>query len=111
MQTIAQVVENLILVRFRFSFGDEVMACIDDSEMFFPAQANTIRVGQIALLQKKPCKIVQISRSQPGKHGPAKLVFVGLDVFTGKKCEDYCQAKHMMKLPEVKKNEYEVLNV
>lgn len=84
------------------------MAKTLDSDMFYPTQANTLRVGQIALLQNKPCKIVQITRSQPGKHGPAKLVFVGLDVFTGKKCEDYCQAKHMMRIPEVTKIEYEV---
>ncbi|CAD5119590.1 DgyrCDS8192 [Dimorphilus gyrociliatus] len=82
-----------------------------DSSLYYPIQANTLRIGQYALLHDKPCKIVQIVRSQPGKHGPAKLVFVGLDVFTGKKYEDCCPAKHMMKAPEMSKNEYEVISV
>ena len=45
------------------------------------------------MLRGFPCKIVEMSTAQPGKHGHSKVHLVGLDIFTGKKHEDICPSK------------------
>ena len=51
------------------------------------------------------------STSKTGKHGHAKAHIVGIDIFTGKKCEDLCPTSHNMSEPIVKKFEYTVMDV
>merc|ERR1712098_347583 len=43
--------------------------------------------------------------------GHAKCHIVGLDIFTGKKCEDLCPSSHNMECPVVTKCEYTVMDV
>merc|ERR1719473_817757 len=58
------------------------------------------------MIKEHPCKIVELSSSKTGKHGHAKVHFVGIDIFTGKKYEDICPASHNMEVPFVKRSEY-----
>merc|ERR1711964_406960 len=76
-----------------------------------PKQAGDLRKGHYAMLKDHPCKVVEISTSKTGKHGHAKCHIVGLDIFTGKKCEDLCPASHNMSCPVVGKSEYTVMDV
>lgn len=57
------------------------------ASLSFPVPANDLRQGGHVLLQSKPCKINEIKKSKPGKHGHAKVVIFGTDIFTGKKYE------------------------
>lgn len=50
-----------------------------------PCLANDLRQAGHAILEGRPCKIINIARSKPGKHGHAKVVVTGLDIFTGGK--------------------------
>lgn len=63
------------------------------------------------MLAGHPCKITAVHKSKPGKHGHAKVVLVGTDVFTGKKHEDGGPAGHNMDVPVVTRRSYLVLNV
>lgn len=54
----------------------------------YPVQAGAIKQGGFAMLGGHPCKVVNIARSKPGKHGHAKVVLTGIDIFTGKKHDD-----------------------
>merc|ERR1711964_591238 len=76
-----------------------------------PKQAGDLRKGGYAILKGHPCKGVEISTSKTGKHGHAKCHLVGLDIFTGKKCEDLCPSSHNMNCPVVEKAEYSVMDV
>merc|ERR1711964_825022 len=76
-----------------------------------PKQAGDFRKGGYAMLKGHPCKVVEISTSKTGKHGHAKCHITGLDIFTGKKCEDLCPASHNMSCPVVGKSEYTVMDV
>ena len=58
-----------------------------------PVKASSVRKGGYVMLRGFPCKIVELSTAQPGKHGHSKVHFIGLDVFTGKKYEDISPAK------------------
>lgn len=73
--------------------------------------ANDLRVGKYVMLRDQPCKIVELHKSNPGKHGSAKIRIVGLHVFTGKKYDDLFQASEMATVPVVTKTDYEVLEI
>jgi len=47
---------------------------IDDG-MLIPEKVNNIRKGNIIMLNGHPCKVVEIKKSKPGKHGSAKTHF------------------------------------
>merc|ERR1712232_563240 len=59
----------------------------------------------------KPCKIVDIAVSKTGKHGHAKANITGVDIFTGKKYEDMCPTSHNMEVPNVARNEFQLLDL
>jgi len=76
-----------------------------------PEQCSALRKGGYVVLKGCPCKIVDMSTSKTGKHGHAKVHLVGLDIFTGKKCEDICPSTHNLEVPEVKRTELQLLDI
>ncbi len=81
------------------------------SEKTIPVKASTIKIGDHAMLKARPCKIIQRSVSKTGKHGHAKIHFVGVDVFTQRKYEDICPTTHTMQKPILSKKEYELIDI
>lgn len=77
----------------------------------FPVQANQLKQGGYVVLDGHPCKITNIARSKPGKHGHAKVVVTGTDIFTSKKHDAGVPAGHSMDVPVVKRTSYMLLNV
>jgi translation initiation factor 5A len=82
-----------------------------DAALTYPIQASALLKGGYTMLKGKPCKILEISTAKPGKHGHAKCTFKGRDIFTGAIVEDFHPSSHNMKVPVVKKTEYDVLHV
>lgn len=72
-----------------------------DSSPTYPAQCSSLRKNGYVILKSRPCKISHISACKPGKHGLAKINLTGIDIFTGKKCEDSCPSSHNMYVPIV----------
>jgi len=81
------------------------------SSLTYPMQAGALRKSGHCMLKGHPCKITEISISKTGKHGHAKAHIVGTDIFTGKKCEDLCPTSHNMEIPNVRKTEYQLIDV
>ena len=87
-------------------FEDDLEIADAESSLTKPVKASSLRVNGFTLLHGNPCKIVSMATSKPGKHGHAKILFVGMDVFTGKRYEEISQAGHTMYVPLIDKKEY-----
>ena len=46
---------------------------------------NTLRKGDIIVIDKNPCKVTIINKSSPGKHDHAQYNITGMNILTGKK--------------------------
>ena len=50
---------------------------------------NNLRIGDHIILKGKyPCRVIEINKSAPGKHGHAQYSVFGRDVLTDKKHND-----------------------
>jgi len=50
-----------------------------------PMEIGALRVGSYVVIEGEPCRIVDLSKSKPGKHGSAKARVVAIGVFDGVK--------------------------
>ena len=50
-----------------------------------PVDVGSLRVGGYMIIDNEPCRIVDIAKSKPGKHGSAKARIVSIGVFDGQK--------------------------
>jgi translation initiation factor 5A len=50
-----------------------------------PVDVGSLRVGGYILVDGEPCRIVDVTKSKPGKHGSAKARIVAIGIFDGAK--------------------------
>jgi len=50
-----------------------------------PVEVGSLRVGGYMIVDNEPCRIVDITKSKPGKHGSAKARIVAIGIFDGVK--------------------------
>lgn len=68
-----------------------------------PAEAGSLKVGAFVVIDNEPCKIVQLDKSKPGKHGSAKVRIVGIGIFDGVKRTLVAPADARVEVPVVRK--------
>merc|ERR1719454_152808 len=70
-------------------------------------EAGRRKPGSLLMMKEMyPCKVVNFSTAKPGKHGSAKAMITGKDIFTDKQYEETYGTGDMIPAPVVKKNEY-----
>ena len=75
-------------------------------------EAGRMKPGSLIMLKGEfPCKVVSFSTAKPGKHGSAKAMITGKDIFTDRQYEETFGTGDMIPRPVVKKLEYPCLSV
>jgi translation initiation factor 5A len=82
-----------------------------NSSYTFPIEASQLKINGHCVINDKPCRIVDMSTSKPGKHGHAKVNITGIDIFTSKKIEYSCPVSNMIDVPVIKKTQYTVVDI
>jgi translation initiation factor 5A len=59
----------------------EILLSGELDDMSKPVDLGTLKVGSYILINDEPCKIVNYTKSKPGKHGAAKARIVAIGVF------------------------------
>jgi translation initiation factor 5A len=50
-----------------------------------PADLGSLKEGSYIVIDGEPCKVVEVEKSKPGKHGSAKVRLTAISVFTSSK--------------------------
>jgi len=50
-----------------------------------PVDVGSLKTGSYVIVDEEPCRIVDLTKSKPGKHGSAKARVVSIGVFDGVK--------------------------
>merc|ERR1712060_398341 len=75
-------------------------------------EAGRRKPGSLIIMKEQwPCKVTQFSTAKPGKHGSAKAMITGKDIFTDKQYEETLGTGDMTPAPTVAKNEYNCIAV
>ena len=72
---------------------------------------NKLRKGGYCIIEGRPCRVVDITKSKTGKHGHAKAGIAGTDLFTGRRYETHLPTSHEIEVPIVERQDYELLNI
>ena len=63
------------------------------------------------MIKDHPCKVVSFSTAKTGKHGSAKAMVTGIDIFSGNKYECTFSTGDNVDAPVAKRMEYQLINI
>ena len=76
-----------------------------------PAGVGTLREGRYIIVDGEPCRIVDITKSKPGKHGSAKARIVAIGIFDGAKRSFVKPVDANVEVPMINKRSGQVFSV
>ncbi len=80
-------------------------------ELSKPVELGSIKVGSYVMVENEPCRIVDYSKSKPGKHGAAKARVVAIGVFDGVKRSFVKPVDSNVEVPLIEKRSGQVLSL
>ena len=73
--------------------------------------AGRMKPGTLLMMKGEfPCRVIAFSTAKPGKHGSAKAMITGKDIYTDKQYEETFGTGDMIPAPNVVKTEYNCLD-
>ena len=85
---------------YQFEQGDSGSAGIEK------IQAGCLKKGSLVMIKGHPCKVMDFSTAKTGKHGAAKAMVTGIDIFTSNKYECTVSTSENVDAPVTQKKEY-----
>lgn len=76
-----------------------------------PMDVGALRVGSFVIVDGEPCRVVDYSKSKPGKHGSAKARVVAVGVFDGGKRSLVKPVDAQVEVPIIDKRSGQVLSL
>jgi len=74
-----------------------------------PMDLGSLKVGSYVMADDEPCRIVEYSKSKPGKHGSAKARVVAIGVFDGAKRSFVKPVDAQVEVPIIEKRSGQVI--
>jgi translation initiation factor 5A len=74
-------------------------------------EVSSLKPGRYMMMDGRPCEIVNMDWSAPGKHGHAKYRVTGLDILTGSKKMAVYTSHDKVEVPIIEKKTAQVLSV
>ena len=74
-------------------------------------QAGSRHKGDLVMIKDHPCRVVSSSTAKTGKHGSAKCMITGIDIFTSNKYECTFGSGDNVDAPVTKRLEYTLINI
>lgn len=76
-----------------------------------PVEAGSLKEGGFVVIDGEPCKIVEVERSKPGKHGSAKARIVGIGIFDNVKRTLIVPTSSRVETPVIRKFTAQIISV
>lgn len=76
-----------------------------------PTDMGSLKVGHNVVIDGEPCRIVELEKSKPGKHGSAKVRLVAIGIFDGVKRSMVGPADSKVEVPIVEKRSGQVVSI
>ncbi|RLF02652.1 MAG: translation initiation factor IF-5A [Thermoprotei archaeon] len=76
-----------------------------------PVEAGGIKTGSFIVIDGEPCRVVEVEKSKPGKHGSAKARIVAIGLFDNVKRSIVVPTDSRVEVPEVSKKLAQVIAV
>jgi translation initiation factor 5A len=73
--------------------------------------AGSVKEGDTILIDGVPCRVSNVSKSKPGKHGSAKARIVAIGILDGKKRDKVMPGAERVEVPMIEKKTAQVLSV
>jgi translation initiation factor 5A len=74
-----------------------------------PVEVGSLKTGSYVIVEDEPCRIVDISKSKPGKHGSAKARVVTIGVFDSVKRSFVKPVDAKVEMPMIEKKTGQVI--
>ncbi len=74
-----------------------------------PGDVGSLRVGGYVIVDNEPCRVANLTKSKPGKHGSAKARVVAIGVFDGTKRTFVKPVDAQIEVPMIEKRSGQVL--
>ncbi len=76
-----------------------------------PVEAGSLKEGSFVVIDEEPCKIVEVEKSKPGKHGSAKVRITAIGIFDGVKRSMVVPVDQKVDVPIVGKKVAQVISI
>ncbi|MEM4700319.1 MAG: translation initiation factor IF-5A [Candidatus Nezhaarchaeales archaeon] len=76
-----------------------------------PVDAGSLKVGSYVVIDDVPCRVVEMDKSKPGKHGSAKVRITAIGLFDGVKRSIVVPADQKVEQPVIEKKSAQVIAV
>ncbi|MEM3906721.1 MAG: translation initiation factor IF-5A [Nitrososphaerota archaeon] len=76
-----------------------------------PVDLGSIKEGGNIIIDGEPCRVVEVEKSKPGKHGSAKVRLVAIGIFDGVKRSMVGPADQRVEVPIIEKRSGQVVSV
>ncbi len=75
-----------------------------------PADLGSVKEGSYVIIDGEACRVVEVEKSKPGKHGSAKVRLTAIGVFSGSKRSIIGTSESHIEIPMIDKRSGQVVS-